>query len=100
MDDALLYASAATLARAIRDKQVSATEVVEAHLARIDTVNPALNAVVKLCADRALEEAAASDRGHDLRIGEHVLFDEAQLKASNLQIPGRVSIVRPPPATL
>jgi hypothetical protein len=31
MDDALLYASAATLARAMRDKQVSAKEVVEAH---------------------------------------------------------------------
>jgi amidase len=62
MDDALLYASAATLARAIRDKQVSAREVVEAHLYRIEAVNPTLHAVVQLAAERALDEARAADR--------------------------------------
>ena len=44
--DELLYASATTIAQAIREKRVSATEVVEAHLQRIATVNPTLNAVV------------------------------------------------------
>ena len=62
MDDALLYTSAATLARAIRDKRVSVKEVVEAHLQRIDDVNPALRAVVQLAAERALDEARAADQ--------------------------------------
>ena len=42
----LIYASATALARAIRDREVSSTEVVEAHLQRIETVNPKLNAIV------------------------------------------------------
>ena len=62
MDDALLYASATTLAQAIRDKQVSAKEVVEAHLQRIAEVNPTLHAVVQLVADRALDEARMADQ--------------------------------------
>ena len=62
MDDALLHASARTLARAIRDKQVSAEEVVTAHLRRIAAVNPALNAVVQLAAERALDEARRADQ--------------------------------------
>ena len=57
----LIYASAATLARNIRDKKVSALEVVDAHLQRIEEVNPRLNAVVQLAADRARAEARGSD---------------------------------------
>jgi amidase len=60
--DELIYASAATLARAIRDKTVSVTEVVTAYLQRIEAVNPALNAVVHLSHERALAEALAADR--------------------------------------
>ena len=61
MDDALLYASACTIARAIREQQVSVKDVVEAHLERIEAVNPSLNAVVKLAAERALDEARTAD---------------------------------------
>ena len=57
----IIYASAKSIAAAIREKRVSAVEVVEAHLARIDEVNGALNAVVQLCAERALDEARAAD---------------------------------------
>ena len=57
----LIYSSATTIARAIRDKEVSAVEVVQAHLDRIAEVNPSLNAVVQLCADRALDEAREAD---------------------------------------
>ena len=57
----IIYASAKTMARAIRDKEVSAVELVEAHLARIEGVNPALNAVVQLAAERARAEAAEAD---------------------------------------
>ena len=59
--DEINYASAKTIAQAIRDKEVSAVEVVEAHLQRIDEVNPKLNAVVHLAADRALSEAREAD---------------------------------------
>ena len=47
----IIYASAKTMAQAIQDKHVSAVELVETHLARIDEVNPALNAVVQLAAE-------------------------------------------------
>src|SRR3954451_14781422 len=50
---------AVELARAIAGGERSAREVVEAHLRRIDEVNPAINAVVQLDAERAL---AAADR--------------------------------------
>ncbi len=53
--------SAKTIARAIHDRQVSAVEVVQAHLDRIAEVNPSLNTVVCLCADRALREAREAD---------------------------------------
>ena len=59
--DELIYSSAAKLARSIRDKKVSALEVVEAHLRRIEEVNPRLNAVVQPAADRARAEARESD---------------------------------------
>ncbi|MDA1257348.1 MAG: amidase [Chloroflexi bacterium] len=60
MDD-LLSASATALAEKIRSKQVSSVEVVTANLNRINEVNPALNAVVQIVAERALSEAAACD---------------------------------------
>jgi len=46
--DELIYASATALAEAIRTKQVSSEEVVDAYLQRIEEVNPKLNAVVQL----------------------------------------------------
>jgi amidase len=59
--DELMYQSASRMAQAIRSKQVSSAELVEAHLQRIDQVNSALNAVVYTLADRAREEARAAD---------------------------------------
>ncbi len=63
-------ASAKSIAKAVRDKQISALEVVQAHLDRIAEVNPSLNAVVCLCADRAMDEAREADavlsRGDDV----------------------------------
>ncbi len=57
----LIWTSATSLARAIRDRDVSSEEVVRAHLDRIEEVNPKLNAVVQLAAERALSEAQAAD---------------------------------------
>ena len=60
--DELIYTSATAIAQAIREKRVSATEVVEAHLQRIEAVNPALNAVVQVAGARARLEALAADQ--------------------------------------
>ena len=57
----IIYASAKSMAQAVRDKEVSAVELVEAHLGRIEEVNPALNAVVQLAAERARAEAVEAD---------------------------------------
>ncbi len=57
----LIYSSARSIAAAIRDRQVSCQEVLEAHLRRIDEVNPRLNAVVQLALDRARAEAERAD---------------------------------------
>ena len=53
--------TAADLAHRIRSKELSATEVMEAHLAQIDRVNPTVNAIVTLVPERALEGARAAD---------------------------------------
>ena len=57
----IIYASAKAMAQAIRNGEVSAVELVEAHLARIEEVNPAINAVVMLAAERARTEAEEAD---------------------------------------
>ncbi|HSK90813.1 MAG TPA: amidase [Euzebyales bacterium] len=53
---------AGELAAAIRMKKASSREVVEAHLARIDAVNPVVNAVTVLLREQALDAADAADR--------------------------------------
>jgi amidase len=59
--DELCDLSAIELAARIRRKDVSARDVMSAHLARIERVNPKVNAIVTLVADRALAEAARAD---------------------------------------
>ncbi|MBM3792058.1 MAG: amidase, partial [Acidobacteria bacterium] len=59
--DELIYYSVVTVARMIREKQVSSAEVLKACLDRIDQVNPKLNAVVQFCRERALKEAEEAD---------------------------------------
>ena len=64
----LIYLSAISLSKAIRAKEVSSEELVSACLARIEAVNPKINAVVTLAAERAISEAREADaelaRGH------------------------------------
>jgi amidase len=62
--------SAAEMARSIAHRELSSVEVLDAHLARIDAVNPALNAIVRVLADEARAAAALADRR--LRAGETV----------------------------
>lgn len=56
----ITQAPAHELARMIRDQRLSSVEVVEAHLARIDAVNPGINAVVQIAPD-ARDRARACD---------------------------------------
>src|SRR5438094_414212 len=60
-DEALIQRSAGELAAAIARGEVSATEAVEAHIARIEQVNGALNAVVVRRYDEARAEARSAD---------------------------------------
>src|SRR5712692_642551 len=55
------FASALEAARAIRAKEVSALELTERQLARIERYNPRLNAVVTLTREEALARARAAD---------------------------------------
>ena len=52
---------ATRLAAAIAARELSSTEVVEAHLRRIEAVNPRVNAVVQVDGDRALAAAREAD---------------------------------------
>jgi amidase len=60
-DAPLHYRSARELRDLIVARELSAVEVLEAHLARIDAVNPQVNAIVTLVPERALAEAAELD---------------------------------------
>jgi amidase len=59
--DEMLGWSAVQVAKMIRDKQITASEAVLMCYARIDEVNPKLNAVVAMCRERALAEAQEAD---------------------------------------
>lgn len=59
--DALCFQSAVTLARLLRAREVSAVEVMDAHLAQIDRVNARVNAMVTLVPEAARAGARAAD---------------------------------------
>jgi Asp-tRNA(Asn)/Glu-tRNA(Gln) amidotransferase A subunit family amidase len=54
--------SAAEMAEQVRRKKVSPVELVEAHLARIERLNPKLNAFISMDAERALQAARAAEK--------------------------------------
>jgi amidase len=63
MSDPTIWQETATdLAARMRRREISAVEVMDAHLGRIEQVNPLLNAIVTLDADGARREAAEADR--------------------------------------
>jgi amidase len=57
----LCFLTATELAQRIRHKEISAREVMAAHLAQIARVNPKVNAIVTLLPERAMEGAKAAD---------------------------------------
>ena len=57
----LHFKPVAELARLIRERKVSAAEVLEHFLARVEKYNPKLNAIIWLDAERARERARKAD---------------------------------------
>jgi amidase len=70
VNDDLNFMTARELARRVRSRDVSAVEVMQAHLDQIERVNSLVNAIVTLLPERALEGARAADaavaRGDEL----------------------------------
>ena len=58
----LCYTGAKKLARMLRTRKVSVTEVMRAFIARIEQVNPKVNAIVTFLPEEALKKAKALDR--------------------------------------
>jgi amidase len=84
--------SAVDLAARLARKQVSARDVMSAHLAQIERINPKINAIVTLVADQAMAAAAKADdaiaRGgpvgvlHGLPIAHKDLVDTAGIRTT------------------
>jgi aspartyl-tRNA(Asn)/glutamyl-tRNA(Gln) amidotransferase subunit A len=70
VNQALCFLSATEMAQAVRDKSVSAVELTESVLARIEQLNPQLNAYCTLMADSA--RMAAADADKQLAAGEPI----------------------------
>jgi len=63
--DEICFKPARTLARLIRARKLSATEVVRAFIAQIERVNPQVNAIVTFLPEEALKAAKSLDRKKD-----------------------------------
>ena len=84
--------SAVELAARLARKEVSAREVMAAHLARIERVNPKVNAIVTLVADQAMAGAAKADEAimrrdpigvlHGLPVAHKDLVDTAGIRTT------------------
>src|SRR5436305_4826060 len=70
MTSGICFMEAGEIAARVRRRELSAREVLDAHFAQIERVNPAVNAIVTLVADRARAQADAAD--HALARGEAV----------------------------
>ena len=62
MSDLTVDSTAREMAAAVRERRISARELLELHLARIAVRNPELNAIVSLDEERARAGAAAADQ--------------------------------------
>jgi amidase len=84
--------TAVELADRLRRKQVSAREVMTAHFAQIERVNPRVNAIVTLVADQAMANAAKADEAiarrnqvgalHGLPVAHKDLLDTAGIRTT------------------
>jgi amidase len=61
MGEEICFLTATELAGRIRARELSAREVMEAHLRQIERINPKVNAIVTLLPELALQQAGAAD---------------------------------------
>ena len=91
MADELLYKSIRELASMIREGQVSAVEVTESFLARLDELGPTYNSVVTLTGERALKTARHADSeiaaGEENRLLRGIPWGAKDLLATSGGIP-------------
>ena len=90
--DELCFLSAVEMSRLLKARELSAAELMQAHLEQIERVNPAVNAIVTLRAEAAMDEALEADaqlaRGeepgplHGLPIGVKDLFKTAGMRTT------------------
>jgi len=90
--DELCHLGAVELVARMRSKQLSARDVMAAHLAGIERVNPRVNAIVTLVGERAMADAARADealvRGgplgslHGLPVAHKDLVDTAGIRTT------------------
>ncbi|MGH3421655.1 MAG: amidase family protein, partial [Streptosporangiaceae bacterium] len=83
---------AITLAGMLRGREVSAREVITAHIERIEAVDAVVNAVVTRCFDQAMAKAAAADQAlargeppgllHGLPVAHKDLHDTAGVRTT------------------
>jgi amidase len=83
---------AITLAGMLRGREVSAREVIAAHIERIEAVDGAVNAVVTRCFEQAMAKAAAADQAmaggeplgllHGLPVAHKDLLDTAGVRTT------------------
>jgi amidase len=88
----ICFLNATEMAEFIRRKDLSASEVMEAHLRQIERVNPKVNAIVTLVADQAMESARKADEAqangamlgplHGLPVAHKDLFDTAGIRTT------------------
>ena len=91
-DTVINFLTAVELAQRIRNRDISCVEVMRAHLAQIDRVNPKVNAIVTYHPEQALEGAKAADaalqRGdevgalHGLPVAHKDLVDTAGVRTT------------------
>ena len=89
---ALWEKDAITLAGMMRGREVSAREVIAAHIERVEAVDGAVNAVVTRCFEQAMAEAAAADQAlaggeppgllHGLPVAHKDLIDTAGVRTT------------------
>jgi amidase len=90
--DEICDLSAVDMAARLRRRDLSAREVMAAHLARIERVNPKVNAIVTLVAERAMADAARADEQaaggrplgvlHGLPVAHKDLVDTAGIRTT------------------
>ena len=67
----ICFLTAREIATLVKQKKLSAREVMEAHLKQIDRLNPQVNAIVTLIADQAMQNARKADesQAHGAALG-------------------------------